>query len=97
MMKAQYLESSVLWVLVGIRHLYGQTELPCSRDHQKSSCWCGYRCFVSILQLDGEALQGEELTATATLKNPLPSTLKKPEFIIEGPGLTSQLKIKLPQ
>lgn len=49
------------------------------------------------IKLDGEAVQGQELTATATLKNPLPSALKKPQFIIEGPGLTSQLKIKLPQ
>jgi len=42
-------------------------------------------------------VQGQELSATATLKNPLPSALKKAQFIIEGPGLTSQLKIKLPQ
>lgn len=49
------------------------------------------------IKLDGEAVQGQELGATATLKNPLPSTLKKAQFIIEGPGLTSQLKIKLPQ
>ncbi|KAJ9598048.1 hypothetical protein L9F63_026847 [Diploptera punctata] len=47
------------------------------------------------IKLDGEAIQGEELTGVATLKNPLPVALKKCQFIIEGPGLTSQLKVKL--
>ncbi|XP_069698767.1 annulin-like isoform X3 [Periplaneta americana] len=49
------------------------------------------------IKIDGEAVQGQELSGTATLKNPLPTALKKAQFIIEGPGLTSQLKIKLPQ
>ncbi|KAJ4442291.1 hypothetical protein ANN_12159, partial [Periplaneta americana] len=49
------------------------------------------------IKIDGEAIQGQELSGTATLKNPLPTALKKAQFIIEGPGLTSQLKIKLPQ
>ncbi|GLG96849.1 Annulin [Gryllus bimaculatus] len=47
------------------------------------------------ISLEGEAIQGEELTAVATVKNPLPVPLKKPKFTIEGPGIPSQLKIKL--
>ncbi|XP_067007547.1 annulin [Anabrus simplex] len=49
------------------------------------------------IKIDGEPIQGEEFSATATLKNPLPIPLKKAQFMIEGPGLASQLKIKLPQ
>jgi len=69
---------------------------PWCLDLQGWSCWCNIFCHL-ILQLDGEAVQGQEFSASATLKNPLPSSLKKAQFIIEGPGLTSQLKIKLPQ
>lgn len=35
------------------------------------------------------------LQATASFINPLPIPLKKGKFLIEGPGLTDQLKIKL--
>lgn len=37
----------------------------------------------------------EELTGTATLINPLPVSLKKGKFLIEGPGLDHQYKVKL--
>lgn len=40
-------------------------------------------------------MQGQEFTAVATLKNPLPVPLKKGEFLIEGPGVSKQMKIKL--
>ncbi|KAJ8865859.1 hypothetical protein PR048_033382 [Dryococelus australis] len=49
------------------------------------------------LALEGNAVQGQELSAVATLKNPLPIPLKKGQFQIEGPGLATTLKLKLPQ
>lgn len=38
---------------------------------------------------------GETLNARAKFKNPLPIPLKKGRFLIEGPGLEEQLKLKL--
>nr|CAD7601167.1 unnamed protein product [Timema genevievae] len=49
------------------------------------------------IKIEGEPVQGQEFSAVATLKNPLPIPLKKGQFLIEGPGITSQLKIKVPQ
>ncbi|XP_063239972.1 annulin [Bacillus rossius redtenbacheri] len=48
-------------------------------------------------KLEGNAVQGQELSAVATIKNPLPIPLKKGQFLIEGPGLATQLKLKVPQ
>ncbi|XP_011300177.1 annulin isoform X2 [Fopius arisanus] len=41
------------------------------------------------------AVVDEVLEATASFTNPLPVSLKKGQFLIEGPGLEKQLKIKL--
>ncbi|XP_046385500.1 annulin-like isoform X2 [Ischnura elegans] len=49
------------------------------------------------IKTEGELVQGKEFTATASLKNPLPIPLRKGQFIIEGQGLTHQLKIKMAQ
>lgn len=38
---------------------------------------------------------GKTLNATAKFQNPLPIPLKKCRFLIEGPGLEEQLKVKL--
>ncbi|XP_029048718.1 annulin isoform X1 [Osmia bicornis bicornis] len=47
------------------------------------------------IMLKDEPVVGETLNATARFKNPLPIPLKKCRFLIEGPGLDEQLKIKL--
>ncbi|XP_014223313.1 annulin [Trichogramma pretiosum] len=47
------------------------------------------------IQLDGEPMVGELLEATARFRNPLPIPLKRGKFIVEGPGLKEQLKLKL--
>ncbi|XP_034945845.1 annulin-like isoform X2 [Chelonus insularis] len=44
-----------------------------------------------------EAIVGYILEATAAFINPLPTPLKNGKFLIEGPGLDQQLKIKLSQ
>ncbi|XP_063983286.1 annulin isoform X1 [Diachasmimorpha longicaudata] len=41
------------------------------------------------------AVVNEVLEATASFTNPLPVPLKKGQFLVEGPGLEKQLKIKL--
>lgn len=46
-------------------------------------------------QIEGEAVEGQELTADAFFVNPLPIPLRKGEFRIEGPGLIKQLKMKI--
>ena len=38
---------------------------------------------------------GEKFEASARFTNPLPIPLKKGKFLIDGPGLDEQLKIKL--
>lgn len=38
---------------------------------------------------------GEILKATASFLNPLPVPLRKGRFLIDGPGLQEQMKIKL--
>ncbi|XP_012267680.2 annulin isoform X2 [Athalia rosae] len=48
-----------------------------------------------IIQVKGESILGEELHATASFKNPLPIPLKKGRFLIEGPGLEGNMKLKL--
>lgn len=40
-------------------------------------------------------MAGNELRATAKFQNPLPIPLNKGRFLIEGPGLDEQLKVKL--
>ncbi|KAL1124024.1 hypothetical protein AAG570_001794 [Ranatra chinensis] len=47
------------------------------------------------IKIDGETVQGQVIHAVASLTNPLPVPLKKGQFMIEGPGLDSQLKLKL--
>ncbi|XP_043667444.1 annulin isoform X1 [Vespula pensylvanica] len=47
------------------------------------------------IELLDEPIVGETLNATARFKNPLPIPLRKGRFLIEGPGLEQQLKIKL--
>lgn len=47
------------------------------------------------IQVDGEVLQNQPLTITATLTNPLPKPLKNGEFIIEGSGLGKPVKLKI--
>ena len=46
--------------------------------------------------MENEAVVGDELKATARFQNPLPIPLNKGRFLIEGPGLDEQLKVKLP-
>lgn len=48
-----------------------------------------------MIQLQGIAKQGKEIMADIYLENPLPIPLKKGEFLIEGPGLEKQLKLKI--
>lgn len=45
--------------------------------------------------IEEEPRVGETLNARAKFKNPLPIPLKKCRFLIEGPGLDEQLKLKL--
>ena len=47
------------------------------------------------IQVDGEIIQNQPITITATLTNPLPKPLKGGEFIIEGPGLGKPQKLKI--
>ncbi|XP_043792273.1 annulin isoform X2 [Apis laboriosa] len=47
------------------------------------------------ITLENEAVAGNELKATAKFQNPLPIPLSKGRFLIEGPGLDEQLKVKL--
>ncbi|KAK0180122.1 hypothetical protein PV327_005795 [Microctonus hyperodae] len=47
------------------------------------------------IERKSEAIVDELLQATASFINPLPIPLKKGQFLIEGPGLVDQLKIKL--
>ncbi|XP_020284577.1 annulin isoform X2 [Pseudomyrmex gracilis] len=47
------------------------------------------------IMLLSDAVVGQTLNATAQFRNPLPIPLKKGRFLIEGPGLDEQLKIKL--
>lgn len=47
------------------------------------------------VQLQGIAKQGKEILADIYLENPLPIPLKKGEFLIEGPGLEKNLKLKV--
>ncbi|XP_049802797.1 annulin isoform X1 [Schistocerca nitens] len=49
------------------------------------------------IKLEGEPVQGQEMSAVATLKNPLPIPVKKGQFLIEGPGIAKTQKIKLSQ
>ena len=45
--------------------------------------------------MNSEPEVGRTLYATAKFKNPLPIPLRKCRFLIEGPGLEEQLKLKL--
>lgn len=45
--------------------------------------------------MENEAIAGDELKAMAKFQNPLPIPLNKGRFLIEGPGLDEQLKVKL--
>ncbi|GBO15560.1 Annulin [Araneus ventricosus] len=47
------------------------------------------------IQVDGEIVQNQPITVTATLTNPLPKPLKGGEFIIEGPGFGKPTKLKM--
>ncbi|XP_024939545.1 annulin isoform X2 [Cephus cinctus] len=47
------------------------------------------------IKFEGDAVVGEKLTATASFINPLPIPLNRGKFIVDGPGLDEQLKIKL--
>lgn len=47
----------------------------------------------SILQFEGSAIVGKPLTVHAILDNPIPRTLTRCYFLIEGPGLTEPLKV----
>jgi len=42
-----------------------------------------------------DAIVGHTLYASAKFRNPLPTPLRKGRFLIEGPGLDEQLKLKL--
>lgn len=46
-------------------------------------------------KLHNDALVDRTLNATAKFRNPLPVPLRKCRFLIEGPGLDEQLKLKL--
>lgn len=51
---------------------------------------------VSInFQLDDDPIVGELLQATARFTNPLPIALKRGKFLVDGPGLKEQMKLKL--
>jgi transglutaminase 1 len=45
--------------------------------------------------LHNNAIVGQTFNASAKFRNPLPVPLKKGRFLIEGPGLDEQLKLKL--
>ncbi|XP_011689027.1 PREDICTED: annulin-like [Wasmannia auropunctata] len=47
------------------------------------------------ITLHDDAIVGQTLRATAKFRNPLPIPLRKGRFLIEGPGLDKQLKLKL--
>lgn len=47
------------------------------------------------IELDSQPLMGELLEGTARFKNPLPIPLRRGKFLVEGPGLREQLKLKL--
>ncbi|XP_003395644.1 annulin isoform X1 [Bombus terrestris] len=47
------------------------------------------------ITLENEPEVGKTLNATAKFQNPLPIPLKKCRFLIEGPGMDEQLKLKL--
>ncbi|XP_076234245.1 transglutaminase isoform X2 [Calliopsis andreniformis] len=47
------------------------------------------------ITLENEPVVGETLNARAKFRNPLPIPLKKGRFLIEGPGLEEELKLKL--
>ncbi|GAB6029803.1 hypothetical protein CHUAL_005515 [Chamberlinius hualienensis] len=48
-----------------------------------------------IIDTEGDIAQDKEFNCTVHFKNPLPKSLRKGEFTIEGPGLGSPLKIKV--
>lgn len=45
--------------------------------------------------MHNDAVVGQTLHASAKFRNPLPIPLRKGRFLIEGPGLDEQLKLKL--
>lgn len=45
--------------------------------------------------MHNDPIVGQTLNATAKFRNPLPTPLRKGKFLIEGPGLAQQLKLKL--
>ncbi|KAJ8680712.1 hypothetical protein QAD02_016499 [Eretmocerus hayati] len=47
------------------------------------------------IELVSDPIVGELLEATARFTNPLPIPLKRGKFLIEGPGLKEQMKLKL--
>ncbi|XP_011169553.1 annulin isoform X1 [Solenopsis invicta] len=47
------------------------------------------------IMLHNDAVVGQTLHASAKFRNPLPIPLRKGRFLIEGPGLDEQLKLKL--
>lgn len=47
------------------------------------------------IMLHNDAVVGQTLHASAKFRNPLPIPLRKGTFLIEGPGLNEQLKLKL--
>jgi len=47
------------------------------------------------IKLEGETVQGKLINGHAFFTNPLPIPLRKGQFMIEGPGLEKQLKIKV--
>lgn len=51
--------------------------------------------FLFCFQLANDPIVGELLEATARFTNPIPIALKRGKFLIEGPGLKEQLKLKL--
>lgn len=49
-------------------------------------------------EIDGssrKAVEKKEITVKLLLKNPLPVSLKKGQFMVEGHGLVKQLKLRL--
>ncbi|XP_046675625.1 annulin-like isoform X2 [Homalodisca vitripennis] len=46
-------------------------------------------------KIEGVPSEGQEFTATASVMNPLPVSLKRCRFVIEGPSLETPIKIKL--
>ncbi|XP_011505871.1 PREDICTED: annulin isoform X2 [Ceratosolen solmsi marchali] len=49
------------------------------------------------IKLDSQPMLGELFEATASFVNPLPMALKRGRFLVDGPGLKEQLKLKLTQ